>query len=62
MAGISTYRECPCCGELRPDVEVRRRNTAYVDDDLNYLESCLLCYEGDCQYFDELWAMYWSDR
>lgn len=53
---------CPCCGRLSPSVEKRSRNTCYLDDDLNYLVSCLECFQMDWDYYQERWEDYWSER
>ena len=53
---------CPCCERDMPDVERRRRNTAYVDDELNYLVSCGECHARDLEYYQELWDDYWRGR
>lgn len=46
---------CPCCKRLRPDVSLRRRNTRYVDEMLNWLPSCEECYAEDYAYYADLW-------
>ena len=59
---LTSIRLCPCCERLSDTVEVRLRNTAYVDERLNTLESCLECYGFDCDYFSELWSDYFNSR
>ena len=52
---------CPQCGRwFRYTRKKRRRNTAYCEDELNWLYSCRECYEYDCDYFEELWKDYYS--
>lgn len=55
-------RRCPCCERLRRDVKRRARNTSYVDDELNWLVSCLDCYQEDYEYYAELWRDYYHSR
>ncbi len=63
MAEVTnTMINCPCCGELSASVERRHRYTAYVDDSMNYLFSCDLCYKEDCDEMEELWRDYYSGR
>jgi hypothetical protein len=52
--------KCKCCRQFKWSVKTRARNTAYVDDENNYLKSCLECAERDYEYFKELWADYYS--
>ncbi len=55
-------KECPCCHNISSVVESRRLNTSYVDDQLNFLESCDWCFEVACEYYDELWRDYYRSR
>lgn len=58
---------CPCCLKETDDVELRRRNTAYVvgesvkntDQDPNMLFSCGDCHKEDWAYYQGLWDEYW---
>lgn len=54
--------KCPCCEVKSTTVERRGRNTCYLEDELNYLVSCLLCWMRDWDYYAERWAEYWSSR
>ena len=38
----------------------RRQNTAYVDDELNYVFACDKCFEEIQEYWKERWSEYWS--
>ena len=49
---------CPCCGNHEPDIGVRYRNTAYVDEDRNLLTSCGDCWLQDYLYYQDLWDDY----
>lgn len=53
---------CPCCEREASDVERRRRNTQYTDEELNWLESCSECYEHDWEDFREMWDEYYRSR
>lgn len=50
---------CPCCHErvLASAIETRRMNTAYEDEERNYIVSCLACWE----YSETLWAAQWAE-
>lgn len=52
---------CPLCFHIGPTAW-RRRNTAYVDDKLNWLLSCQACYDEDYANFQELWDDYYTSR
>lgn len=41
-------------------VKRRRLNTAYVDEESNYLTSCLSCYWETVDYYQDLWDDYYS--
>ncbi len=56
------WRECPFCGRYRRDVGVRRLNTAYNNDILNYQESCEDCYNYSWNYYTEMWETYRRER
>lgn len=51
---------CPICGERRKDVESRRQNTAYVNDESNFVTSCGECYEEIQEYWAERWQEYYG--
>lgn len=55
-------KECPICGSLSDSVARRHRNTAYVDEESNYLTACRECQDRDDEYFAERWAEYYSGR
>lgn len=59
MHGIT--KKCPICEKNRYTVEKRPRDTSYVDDENNYLTSCIECYARDCEYYAERWAEYYAD-
>jgi cytochrome c553 len=50
---------CPCCQEQRFDVRKRRRNTAYVNEESNWLICCGECHESDVEDYAELWDTYY---
>jgi hypothetical protein len=47
--------KCPACGRESETVAKRRRNTMFVDEEQNYIESCLECFETDDHYWQERW-------
>lgn len=53
---------CPCCLRHSADVACRVRNSAYVDDSLNYLTSCGDCYREDTEHLQDLWDEYNNSR
>jgi hypothetical protein len=59
MSGYYPER-CPCCGLWSHDVELRRMNTQYVDENSNYLTSCLPCFKESEEYWAERWNEYYA--
>ena len=59
---MSDMTVCPICGESKPDVERRHRNTMYNDDESNYLTSCMDCFQEDWDYYQELWDDIYADQ
>ena len=53
---------CPLCGEMKHDIARRHQSTAYVNEESNYLTSCLECFERAEEYWKEMWAEYNSGR
>lgn len=54
---------CPwCCRYFRYGVRTRRRNTAYYDEENNYITACAECRDEDWAYFKERWDEYNSMR
>lgn len=47
------------CGRFFVYPKRRRLNTAYVDEELNYMTSCLDCYREIVEYYKERWADYY---
>jgi hypothetical protein len=45
---------CPCC-KRTANVQVRRRNTQYANDEANWLLSCNDCFIEDCEQWEERW-------
>lgn len=71
QAGISNnyfgpYRLalCPCCERtfLEDEVINRRRNTAYEDEESNWLFSCPDCFDHDCALMKDQWDEYYAGR
>lgn len=51
---------CPCCHRFRR-VERRRLNTAYNDDERNFMVSCDFCYEDAVEHYKDLWEDYYRN-
>lgn len=52
---------CPCCQRNRVGpIKTWHRNTAYVNDELNYLTSCVHCIMLDDLNFAYDWADYYN--
>ena len=50
---------CPACG--RPGAERRRQNTAYADDERNFVTLCPSCHEENNEHWREQWQEYWGN-
>lgn len=50
---------CPECKQLKENVDSRRQNTRYQDDEKNYLVSCPECFEDREEYWKDMWEMVW---
>lgn len=54
-----------CTGMWHPcdrmDAYKRRQNTAYVNDESNWVVMYDDCFEENCKYWDEMWKEYYSD-
>lgn len=53
---------CPVCGKPFKYPRMRRMNTAYVKDELNYMRSCRRCFEEMEVVYDAQWDEYYSSR
>lgn len=55
-------KKCPECGEFfwPWDVESRRLNTAFVKDELNFVNTCPECYYKFYDYYTEMWGQYYG--
>jgi len=42
--------------------KTRRTNTAYVEENSNYVYCCRLCYIEICDYYEERWEEYYNSR
>lgn len=51
---------CKCCKKFRLSIKKRRRNTAYVNEESNWLTACKECQQEDDEYNRERWAEYYS--
>lgn len=52
--------KCDYCDRESLTVKIRRRNTAYVDDTMNFVSSCILCWME--QEWEAMWDEYWRGR
>lgn len=50
------YFVCPCCNKKSTSVSRRRLNTAYTNEEQNWLISCRSCFECQYEYYLELWG------
>ncbi len=57
-AVVGSSMKCPCCEKEADEIERRRMNTAYVDDDSNWMISCLPCFDEMEEYWQERWDDY----
>lgn len=53
--------KCECCNKYSLTIGKRRLNTQYVDEESNFLKSCIKCYADAEEYYAERWAEYYSD-
>ena len=61
MSGAyNQVHKCEQCGETK-GVKKRRANTAYADDENNFVTCCLRCFKEYCDYFEERLADYYSE-
>jgi hypothetical protein len=53
---------CEYCQECHDESKIQRRrlNTAYYEDELNYMTSCEEVYKEAIEYYRELWSDYYS--
>ena len=59
---MSDKTECQGCEKEGPDVQRRRQNTAYEDDESNYATLCADCQEVEDEYWHWLWAQFCEGR
>lgn len=52
---------CPLCERRKGDIDRRRLNTAYVNDESNYQLSCEECYDESVGCYEELWDDFYSE-
>ena len=57
---MSDDLECQRCGKHGDDVQRRRQNTKYVDDERNYAVLCPACQDEEDDYWAERWAEYYA--
>lgn len=54
---------CPMCDKwFCKGVKRRRQNTAYQDEESNYVTVCPICFEEIQENWAEMWKDYWSSR
>lgn len=58
---LQPFVQCPCCKRTVRGVKRRRTNTRYVNDERNFILSCLSCYRDEEAYWAERWAEYYAD-
>ena len=52
--------KCQGCEKEGPDVQRRRQNTAYENDESNYATLCDDCQKYADEYWHERWAEYYA--
>ncbi len=52
--------KCQRCEKEGADVQRRRQNTSYADDESNFATLCNECQTEANEYWAELWAEYYS--
>lgn len=62
LANIEYSEVCPQCNEPKTTVLKRRQNTAYGDDDANFILCCQGCFEMAVEYWEERWEEYRGSR
>ena len=50
---------CPCCGQAG-EIKKRRLNTSYADEESNWMEACLDCFQGAVAQYADMWSDYYS--
>lgn len=57
-----SVRKCPCCGcwVAASDIQRRRMNTMYYDEEMNWTTSCTPCFEEIEAYWAERWRDYYA--
>lgn len=57
----AVFGYCPQCGRwFCRGVKRRRQNTAYEDEESNYITVCRKCYDEVQALWAEKWEEYWS--
>lgn len=53
---------CEYCQNYHNESEIQKRrlNSAYIDDDKNWMTSCIDAYEEAVSYYEDLWHDYYS--
>jgi hypothetical protein len=51
---------CKCCGRPQLNIRERRLNTAYYNEDQNWLTSCKDCFDEVVAYYKERWDDYYA--
>lgn len=62
MNTTNAIEQCDCCGEYSATVALRRMNTAYEDDNMNWERTCLECHLEHEKHWEEAWQEYWAGR
>lgn len=56
-------KTCPVCqGRVIGGIVEWHRNTAYCDDESNYLTCCFTCITLDDEYYEEMWKEYYLSQ
>ncbi|MOA31764.1 hypothetical protein D3C78_1529390 [compost metagenome] len=47
--------KCARCKQEKESTKKRRTNTAYVEDELNFVTECDECFEETESYWEQMW-------
>jgi hypothetical protein len=53
-------KACVYCFTITATIEKRRLNTAYCDEEQNWITSCQECYDDLYAMYEEQWKDYYS--
>lgn len=60
--GVEESGHCPICERDNLCIMSRRLNTAYHDEQDNWLRSCEDCYNERVEHYKDLWSEYYNSQ